>query len=272
MMKYRSLVHGLIGILLVPSVLLAESSFFGNSGFESGTSEESSTYEESRVESQPTLMSLKRQIQRQNERIDGLTTLVEGLSASLFELQQKMNTQERSSEEKALLKELAEKIDKIDKEYVSKSELEEILRKLGESKPASTKPTPKKSSEETFKEKPNATIYSEGVRLFGKRRYDESKERFLYIEKKGYKPAASNYYLGEISYYTKQYEDAVFYYKKSAGLYDKASYIDVLLLHTGIALENTGKKEQAKIFYQNVIDNYADHKSAQIAKEHLKKL
>jgi len=67
--------------------------------------------------------------------------------------------------------------------------------------------------------------------------------------------AASNYYLGEIAYYTKNYQDAYFYFKKSAGLYDKASYIDTLLLHTAISLEKTGDKAQAKIFYQTVIDD-----------------
>ena len=84
--------------------------------------------------------------------------------------------------------------------------------------------------------------------------YDDAKKRFTIADAKGYKPAASNYYLGEIAYYTQQYEDAIFYYKKSAGLYDKAEYIDVLLLHTAISLERTGNKEQAKLFYQNIID------------------
>jgi len=272
-MKYRSLIHGFVGILLIPGMLLAEPSFYENSGFEeTGSTEGINTYAEREVESQPTLMSLKRQIQRQNERIDGLTTIVEGLSASLFELQQQKNSSNTSAEESELLKRLADQVAKIDKEYVSKSELKEILDNLGNSKPALTKPVQNKSSEETFKDKPNADIYSEGVRLFGKRRYDESQKRFIFIEKKGYKPAASNYYLGEIAYYTKHYDDAVFYYKKSAGLYDKASYIDVLLLHTAISLENTGKKEQAKIFYKNVIENYGDRKSSKIAKERIKAL
>ena len=44
--------------------------------------------------------------------------------------------------------------------------------------------------------------YSEGVRLFQKKRYDEAKKRFVLTDTRGYKPAASNYYLGEIAYYT----------------------------------------------------------------------
>ena len=120
--------------------------------------------------------------------------------------------------------------------------------------------------------KSNATLYSEGVRQFVKKRYSEAKKRFTITDTKGHKPAASNYYLGEIAYYTKQYEDAIFYFKKSAGLYDKASYIDTLLLHTAISLDKTGEKGQARIFYENIIENYSGKKTAQIAKDRVKKL
>ena len=78
--------------------------------------------------------------------------------------------------------------------------------------------------------------------------------------------------MGEIAYYTKKYEDAIFYFKKSAGLYDQASYIDTLLLHTAVSLEKSGDKGQAKAFYENIIANYKGKKSAKIAKDRLKKL
>jgi len=127
-------------------------------------------------------------------------------------------------------------------------------------------------SEELREGRPGSKLYSEGVRLFVKKRYSEAKKRFAITDIKGYKPAASNYYLGEIAYYTKKYEDAIFHFKKSAGLYDQASYIDVLLLHTAISLEKSGDKAQARAFYENIIENYQGKKSARIAKEKLKKL
>ena len=225
---------------------------------------------------QPTLISLKREIQRQNERIDGLTTLVEGLSAQLFELQQQKGSVSASSntDNTELLRKLADMIDKINSNYVSKAELQQILAGMNAKAviPTSKKESVQPEQKGSLDGQGNAALYTEGVRLFGKKQYDQAKERFTITDQKGYKPAASNYYLGEIAYYTKQYEDAIFYYKKSAGLYDKASYIDVLLLHTGISLENTGKKDQAKLFYQNIVDNYSGHNSAKIAKEKLKKL
>jgi TolA-binding protein len=153
---------------------------------------------------------------------------------------------------------------------VSKEELQKILdgKKISASKPKINK----QETNESLEGRSTAKIYSEGVRLFIKQRYDEAEKRFTITDTKGYKPAASNYYLGEIAYYTKKYEDAIFFYKKSVSLYDQASYIDVLLLHTAISLEKTGDKAQAKTFYRNIIDNYPDKKSAKIAKEKLKKL
>jgi TolA-binding protein len=222
-----------------------------------------------------TLTSLRRQIERQNERIDGLTTLVEGLSAQLFELQQQRGAVSAApgTDNTELLKKLADMIDKINRNYVSKEELEQILAGMnGKSAPKSKKEKASTDQKVSLEGKENAALYTEGVRLFGKKQYNEAKERFVITDQKGYKPAASNYYLGEIAYYTKAYEDAIFYYKKSAGLYDKASYIDVLLLHTGISLEKTGQKDQAKLFYQNIVENYSGHRSAQIAKDKLKKL
>lgn len=222
---------------------------------------------------QPTLASLKRQIERQNERIDGLTTLVEGLSASLMEIQQAKATTPTGGDNTEVLQKLAAMIDKINSEYVSRSELDRMLGSQSiTSRPSSHVSTPSVQKEASLEGQAPATLYSEGVRAFSKRRYDDAKKRFTIADAKGYKPAASNYYLGEIAYYTQQYEDAIFYYKKSAGLYDKAEYIDVLLLHTAISLERTGNKEQAKLFYQNIIDNYGGRKSAQIARENIKKL
>jgi TolA-binding protein len=221
-----------------------------------------------------TIASLQQHIAEQDERIDGLTTIIEGLSASLNELQQSRGTNTSSMEDNdssntALLKKLAGMIDEINANYVSKEELQQALANKGMVK-ASVKQASKEKK--SLQGTSNAKLYSEGVRFFVKKRYDEAQKRFTITDTKGYKPAASNYYLGEIAYYTKKYEDAIFYFKKSAGLYDKASYIDTLLLHTAVSLEKTGDKGQARAFYENIIENYTGKKTAKIAKERLKKL
>ncbi len=265
---------------LSPVFLLAEYSEYGynreyNSGND-GPVRTSVPAKEVIVQNRKTITSLKRQLAEQGERIDGLTSIIEGLNASMAEL--KMNpassTMNGGNDNTALLKELGVMIDKINDNYVSKAELQKALKGnyKRSSKVSSTKSKKKSVSSDSMEGKPTSQLYSEGVRLFVKKRYSEAKKRFTITDTKGYKPAASNYYLGEIAYYTKKYEDAIFYFKKSVGLYDQASYIDVLLLHTAISLDKTGDKSQAKTFYQNIIDNYEGKNSAKIAKQKLKKL
>ena len=228
------------------------------------------------IQNRKTITALKRRVDELEERINGVTSLMEGLNATIAEMKMAEGMGGNAVAPKVpdntqLLKELGLMIDNISANYVSKDDLKEALagKKLTKNRtknPTNTAPSTSLEGKSTSK------MYSEGVRLFVKQRYDEAEKRFVITDKKGYKPAASNYYLGEIAYYTKKYEDAIFFYKKSASLYDQASYIDILLLHTAISLEKTGDKGQAKTFYKNIVDNYPDKKSAKIAKDKLKKL
>jgi len=274
---YRKYISKLLVFsFLTPLFLFAEYSEYGyNNEYNSGSNgpvRTSVPAKEVIIQNRKTITRLKRQIAEQRERIDGLTSLIEGLNASMAEMksQPASSTIVAGDDNIALLKELGVMIDKINKNYVSKEELQKALK--GNYNPSSKSTEDESVKSDVIEGKSTSKLYSEGVRLFVKKRYTEAKRRFTVTDTKGYKPAASNYYLGEIAYYTKKYEDAIFYFKKSAGLYDQASYIDVLLLHTAISLDKTGDKSQAKIFYKNIIDNYKGRNSAKIAKERMKKL
>jgi len=274
---YIKMISKLLLVLFLTSLpLLAEYSEYGynkeyNDGSE-GPVRTSVPAKEVIIQNRKTITALKRKIAEQAERIDGLVSLVEGLNTSMAELKTNpaSSTVNNGNDNTALLKELGVMIDKINENYVSKEELQKALK--GNYKPSSKNSKDQSVVNDSMEGKSTSKLYSEGVRLFVKKRYAEAKKRFTLTDTKGYKPAASNYYLGEISYYTKKYEDAIFYFKKSAGLYDQASYIDVLLLHTAISLDKTGDKSQARTFYNNIIDNYEGRNSANIAKERLKKL
>jgi len=265
----KTILYGACIVVANTALLYAEPSVYGF-GSDENTNETQVSVRDKRM-----VGSLEQQIAAQDERIDGLTTIIEGLSASLHELQQRsgqINTSSlegNDSPDNALLQKLAAMIDEINGKYVSKEELQKVLK---EKISVSTPIKKEKRSQDSLQNKSNAKLYSEGVRYFVKKRYEDAQKRFTITDAKGYKPAASNYYLGEISYYSKKYEDAIFYFKKSAGIYDKASYIDTLLLHTAVSLEKSGDKTQAKAFYENIIANYAGKKTAKIAKERLKKL
>ena len=263
---YRS--KWLFIVLFVVTVLNAE---YADYGYDEPVTHKSMTAKEVIIQNRKTINSLKIKVSNLEERVSGLTSLIEGLNSTIAEL--KANSQTKVSTKgnnTALLKDLGVMIDKINNSYVSKEELKQLLK--GSKTVSSSSYSKNTKAQDNVKKVVPSKLYSEGVRLFVKKRYDEAKKRFTATDAKGYKPAASNYYLGEISYYTKKYEDAIFYFKKSAGLYDQASYIDVLLLHTAISLDNTGDKSQARSFYKNIIENYKGKNSAKIAKDRLKKL
>ena len=112
-------VKGFITILLVTTHLAyAETSVYGF-----GTDEPESDVQMSSLSSANTIPALKLQIAQQQERIDGLTTIIEGLSATINELQQKSmssaSTEQSDASNTALLKKLASMIDEINANYVT---------------------------------------------------------------------------------------------------------------------------------------------------------
>lgn len=260
----------LLGLIGVASLLYAyEPSVYGAGNMDSATPYGLTKTEQAVLENKKTLQMLYNKVTEQQRQIDGLTTIIDGQNKEILALKEQLvmssATTEQSSpdnnETYSLLLEMGQVIDKINNTYVTKDELKKAL---AGSRPQSDTLGSSMGGN-------SADTYRKAVQLFGKRSYQASKNHFETVLANNYKPAATNYYLGEIAYYTHQYADAVSYYKQSASLYDKASYMDVLYLHTAISLEKSGEKEQAQSFYEHVIANYPDKKSASIAKNRLSK-
>ncbi len=205
---------------------------------------------------QKRILKLEQKVRELQSQIEGLRSVVEGLSEASA-------TRQSGGVSESRFNALQQKIDELSAMCSQKQQTVSTH---------TANPKSQKPKAVALADRPLRRLYTEGVRLFGKRRYDEAKKRFEITDAKGYKPAASNYYLGEIAYYTKHYDDAIFYYKKSAGLNENAGYIDILLLHAGIALEKQGDKAQAKRFFENIVANYPGKRSAKIAKQHLRRL
>ncbi len=155
---------------------------------------------------------------------------------------------------KLVLGELSSLIDSINSNYVSKEEFKKLEKKI--EKLLSEKKVSLVSS------KSGASLLKEGTKLFNKKSYSESKLRFAQLLKKNYKPARSNYYLGEIAYFQKAYSTAIEHYKKSISLYDKADYMPSLLYHTGISFSKLKKSAQATQFFDALKQSYANSKEA----------
>ena len=200
---------------------------------------------------------------------------------------------------KAALAKISTLVNKINSDYVSSSELEknmqqfitreefEALKKTLGVKTTQVTPTKtnqakssavetKVSADEVIKENLTAEdkvkLLNDAKSDFDAKNYNSAIPKYEKLVEVNYKPAESNFYLGEMCYIRKKYDLAISHFKKSAVLYDKAAYMPTLLLHSAISFENTKDKENAKNFYSTLIDLYPSSSEAGIAKKNLTKL
>jgi len=256
-----------LGLVSVASLVYAyEPSVYGAGDINSATPYGLTKTEQAVLDNKKTIQMLYNKISEFQRKIDGMSTIIEGQNREILDLKEQLESQSYNSSSQVddnatynLLLQLSQTVDNINNNYVSRDELKKALAGSRPSHSSLGSPIGGNS----------ADSYRKGVRLFSKRSYGAAKIHFEQALSENYKPAASNYYLGEIAYYTHNYKDAVSYYKQSASLYDTASYMDVLFLHTAIALDKNGEKAQAKAFYQHVIDNYPNKRSAAIARKRI---
>jgi TolA-binding protein len=254
----------IILFVLVVGGLWAEPSVYSNS---------SSTSSRQVKRNQNAIYKLKQETARLREEIEGLRSIIEGLNRTVGRWQQQGGSGRNG--DKKLLTDMTNLIDKINQNYVSKAELKRALKNgriATAKKPSSVnvkKSSTKTSGTANLAKASSSALYSKGVRLVGKKHYTDAKKRFDILASRGYKKAATHFYLGEIAYRTSRYTQAVDQYKQSAELNENAGYMDKLLLHTGISLEKGGDRDQAKRFFQAIVDGYPDTASAKVAKKHL---
>ena len=234
------------------------------------------------------------------ERLDGLQTIVEGLSQKSHKnkwdikkldeknLQQIKNSNEyekRLSEvsqlnseiiqsNKVVISELSLLLNTINSTYITKDEFNVLVNDVNTFKELVAKElkklsTPKKSS---LNDMSMAEITKKARAFYDKKYYTKSIEYYTYLVEKNYKPARAHYMIGEMQYYRKNYGEAIAYFKKSAKLYPKASYMPILMLHTAISMEKTGDTKNAKSFYNGIILKYPESKYAVDAIKHLETL
>ncbi len=257
------------------------------------------------TQTEKNVLNNRKQVQRlsnlvseQQSRIAGLTTVVDGLNSQVIDLKEQLKEnrdaygkrEEEYKKSYTLLLELGKMIDQINNNYITKDDLSLFQKELERARVKQQQYVPQvnnnmiidgriyddSTQDSTNQESLNqpystdiSEIYREGVQLFSHKSYLSATEKFKEAIAQNYKTAPSNYYLGEIAYYTDDYYAAISYYKKSASLYDKASYMKLLYLHTALSLSKTGQHDQARGFFKYIVDNYPNTKSAEIAQKNL---
>ncbi|MBU0721232.1 hypothetical protein KJ877_07815 [bacterium] len=232
------------------------------------------------------------------ERIDGLQSIIEGLSkkshenrVNLQNLDNKNKEELKSSNEyekrlsevssnnsqsiekiKIVISELSLLIDTINVSYVTKDEFNGLVNDVNSFKELVAKELKNSSSASNsskFDGISSAEIAKKAKAFYNKKYYNDAIEHYSYLIEKNYKPARAHYMIGEMKYYRKNYAEAIAYFKKSASLYSKASYMPTLMLHTAVSMEKSGDKNNAEIFYNGLISKYPESQQASEAKKYI---
>lgn len=298
-------VVALLAIVLPSYLFTAEPSAFGAGDVNSPTPYGLSTTEETLLETKKNLQKVvvksnnqANEVDSLRERIDGLQTIIESISATSRENKLKLKSLEDGQKaggaegeygqrisdsisvnskeiEKINLQivEISKLIDEINKSYVRKDEFNALVNDVNKFKDLLAKElktaTPSKSKSSDTKELSNADLEKKAKELYDKKSYSESKAIYKELIEKNHKPAYAHYMVGEIEYYKNNHAEAIAYFKKSATLHSKATYMPTLLLHTAIAMEKSGEKKNAKTFYEAVVAQYPQSSQADMAKKKL---
>jgi TolA-binding protein len=272
--------------LILASSLFAEPSAFGAGAMDSDNPYGLTESERSIVENRKVSLSNQKLIRKQaiiieqlQEKIEGLSTVIDSISSKIGQTGEKIN--EISSQSKRAgeqdIENLQAQIDDLkrssDENYAKiNSSLKKLTKLMGGSTSSKTsKKKVDKKIKPTPKEKPisNGELLKKAISAYRAKNYTKAEEAFTKLASKSYKPAKTNYYLGEIAYYTKKYEDAISFYKTSVGYYDQASYMPTLLLHTALSFKNIGDIENADRFFNTILSTYPNSPEASIAQTNI---
>lgn len=294
----------------LPALLIgAEPSAFGAGNLESPSPYGLTSSEKALLETKKKLTQVSAKSNNQasqldslRERIDGLQSVLESMSRKshnnkielqkLYELNSEFTDanqeyQKRVSElleqntldTKEIKKELEAlqiSLEKISKEYVSKEQFNELVEDINSFKKLVSeelKGTQKKQGSTKKEQKlSSAEIYNRAKMNFDRKYYTNAIEDYEYLIEHNYKPAYAHYMIGEMNFRRKNYANAISYFKKSASLYSKASYMPELMLHTAISMKESGDTQNAKTFFDAVIKKYPQSNEAKEAEKYLTSL
>lgn len=209
--------------------------------------------------------------QTSNIKINQNTEIITNMQLSIDIDMQKIKSKIIQNENN--IKKLKDSFDKIVKlanninnNYVTKKEFDKLLLLLDKITVKNVSSVEEKASST----KSSKELLAEAKYLFKIDYFTKAKIIFEGLIAAHYRPAESNFYIGEINYYRKDYKDALHFYKRSMTLYDKAEYLPKLLLHSAISFEELGDKENANNFYRTIIDIYPESHEAREASKKTK--
>ncbi len=267
--------------LLALSVLQAsEPSAFGAGALDSSNPYGLTESERSIVENRQVSLSNKKlirqmalKIEHLEEQVEGLRSVVESMSSKIGKTGERLSeisakSSQASSDDIASLQSQLDALKKSSENNYLKIDkaLKTLTHVIDAPQKKSTKKRVAPKKKVTLS---NAQLIKTAISDYRAKRYSKANEAFTTLADKNYKPAQTNYYLGEIAYYRKKYEEAIYHYKKSVGYYDQASYMPTLLLHTALSFKKLGDEDNAQRFFDTILSTYPESAQANIAEKYL---
>ena len=255
-------------LLGAATFLNAETSAFDAGNIDSGSSYGLTENEQVLRDNRKRISEMQTSVDNTRESVEGLRSVLEGTNSKISNLENRVADLEIRATGKS---QGNSELDQMKRDIATiKAQIAEINKKLGsggsvkknaelDAGTASTK------SDSDFKSKDQASVLKEADALYVKKDYSGAKERYNYLVSKNYKPAKANYMLGEISYFSGSYAEAINYYKKSISHNESQDYTPKLLYHTAISFDKIGDKDSANKFYKALKASYPDSKEAKAA-------
>jgi tol-pal system protein YbgF len=211
-----------------------------------------------------TMGSLQKSVQdvqaNSGARLDTMSTQVQGLSDNLEEIKSRLG--------------------KLNQQLVDlQNSVQNVDAKISGAAPATGTPSPTASTAGSSPMPAGApsadTLYSNGLRDITSGKYDLARTEFQdYLKYYGDTDLASNaqFYLGEIAYSQKQYQQALGEYEKVLNNYPKSFKLAPARLKKGMALDKLGQKAAAVREFREVIRRYPNTEEDRQARAKLKEL
>ncbi len=222
-----------------------------------------------------------------NERVEGLQSTLEGINsqysqtnAKFSEFEQnlstisdefkKINAQIRATRnENKQIKDALNELSQLISASLGKDLMEQnaTAQDFNATSLVPAKKEQEPTKEAAWKKQESITILNAALKEFEKMEtLASAKEKFEFLITRRYKPARSNFYLGEIEYKQQNYAGAIVYYQKSVALYSKdTDYMPKLLYHTGISFDKVGDTARANGFYKALKAQYPKSPEAKAA-------
>lgn len=194
------------------------------------------------------------------ERIEGIQSVIDDLNNKTYNFEGKLLEVEKFSKEKSesydkeladIKQELKNQRYAINQLKKALSELTNLVGSLGESKAAKISNIELNTNNVTAQTP--AQKMDNAISLFNSKNYDAAANIFEELANSRHKPAQCNFYLGQIAYAKKDYNNAIYYYKTSSDLYNaqgvKAPNMPLILLNTANSLKAINELDKANNFY-----------------------